>query len=140
MNRQATKGLTPREEQVADLVIQDLSNQNIAEALGISVETVKEHVQNALRKTDNKTRTGLAVWALQDQQEKQSDLDRIKSCCKSIGLEYVVMEEEEFRKSYDPRRATGFRLFLGETLKENLHGRFLSFSEEGKFRNVKWQT
>jgi DNA-binding NarL/FixJ family response regulator len=41
-----------------------LSNQEIADSLEISVETVKEHVQNMLRKTSLSDRTQAAVWAI----------------------------------------------------------------------------
>jgi DNA-binding NarL/FixJ family response regulator len=41
-----------------------LANQEIADALEISVETVKEHVQNLLRKISVNDRTQAAVWAL----------------------------------------------------------------------------
>jgi DNA-binding NarL/FixJ family response regulator len=56
--------LTPRETQVLRLIAMGLSNQEIADALEISVETVKEHVQNLLRKLALGDRTQAAVWAL----------------------------------------------------------------------------
>lgn len=56
--------LTPRETQVLRLVAMGLANQEIADALEISVETVKEHVQNLLRKLGVGDRTQAAVWAL----------------------------------------------------------------------------
>ncbi|MFM7206781.1 MAG: response regulator [Planctomycetaceae bacterium] len=56
--------LTARESQVLRLVAMGLSNQEIADSLEISVETVKEHVQNLLRKTSLNDRTQAAVWAL----------------------------------------------------------------------------
>ena len=56
--------LTPRETQVLRLVAMGLSNQEIADSLEISVETVKEHVQNLLRKISLNDRTQAAVWAL----------------------------------------------------------------------------
>jgi DNA-binding NarL/FixJ family response regulator len=58
--------LTPRETQVLRLVAMGLSNREIADALEISVETVKEHVQNMLRKVDLADRTQAAVWALRN--------------------------------------------------------------------------
>jgi DNA-binding NarL/FixJ family response regulator len=57
-------GLTPRESQVLSHVAFGLSNDEIARSLEISVETVKEHVQNLLRKLDVNDRTQAAVWAL----------------------------------------------------------------------------
>lgn len=56
--------LTPREGQTLRLVAMGLSNQEIADSLEISVETVKEHVQNLLRKLSLNDRTQAAVWAL----------------------------------------------------------------------------
>ncbi len=57
-------GLTPREGQVLSHVAFGLSNDEIARALQISVETVKEHVQNLLRKLSVRDRTQAAVWAV----------------------------------------------------------------------------
>ena len=56
--------LTARETQVLRQITMGLSNQEIADALKISVETVKEHVQNLLRKLSVNDRTQAAVWAL----------------------------------------------------------------------------
>jgi DNA-binding NarL/FixJ family response regulator len=56
--------LTDREIQVLCHVSQGLSNTEIGKALGISVETVKEHVQNIIRKLDVDDRTQAAVWAV----------------------------------------------------------------------------
>ena len=58
-------GLTPREGQVLAHVAFGLSNDEIARSLEISVETVKEHVQNLLRKLAVNDRTQAAVWAVQ---------------------------------------------------------------------------
>jgi DNA-binding NarL/FixJ family response regulator len=41
-----------------------LSNREIGRSLSISIETVKEHVQNILRKLDAADRTEVAVWAV----------------------------------------------------------------------------
>jgi DNA-binding NarL/FixJ family response regulator len=56
--------LTERELQVLRHVAHGLSNREIGGSLGISIETVKEHVQNILRKIDVKDRTQAAVWAV----------------------------------------------------------------------------
>lgn len=56
--------VTPRESQVLRNISLGLSNREIARALGISVETVKEHVQNILRKLPVNDRTQAAVWAV----------------------------------------------------------------------------
>jgi len=56
--------LTSRETQVLRHVSMGLSNREVGKSLGISVETVKEHVQNILRKLDVNDRTQAAVWAV----------------------------------------------------------------------------
>lgn len=56
--------LTGRELQILRHLAFGLSNREIARSLGLSVETVKEHVQNILRKTALKDRTQAAVWAV----------------------------------------------------------------------------
>ncbi len=58
--------LTHREYQVLRHIALGLSNKEIAESLGISVETVKEHVQNILRKINATDRTQAAVWAVKE--------------------------------------------------------------------------
>jgi len=56
--------LTNRELQVLRHIALGLSNREIGRSLGISIETVKEHVQNILRKVDANDRTQAAVWAV----------------------------------------------------------------------------
>jgi len=56
--------LTQRETQVLRHVALGLSNKEIGKSLEISVETVKEHVQNILRKIAVTDRTQAAVWAV----------------------------------------------------------------------------
>ena len=56
--------LTQREAQVLKHVALGLSNKEIGRSLEISVETVKEHVQNILRKIAVSDRTQAAVWAV----------------------------------------------------------------------------
>lgn len=56
--------LTNRELQVLRHLALGLSNREIGQSLEISVETVKEHVQNVLRKINAVDRTQAAVWAV----------------------------------------------------------------------------
>ena len=56
--------LTQRETQVLRNLALGLSNKEIGKSLEISVETIKEHVQNILRKIPVKDRTQAAVWAV----------------------------------------------------------------------------
>ena len=58
--------LTNREVQVLRHLGLGLSNAEISMSLGISIETVKEHVQNILRKTNASDRTQVAVWAVRE--------------------------------------------------------------------------
>ena len=56
--------LTKRENEVLKQLALGLSNKEIAQALSISYETVKEHVQHILRKVGVSDRTQAAVWAV----------------------------------------------------------------------------
>ena len=56
--------LTRREYQVLLHLAYGLSNREIAHSLDRSIETVKEHLQNILRKLDMPDRTAAAVWAM----------------------------------------------------------------------------
>jgi DNA-binding NarL/FixJ family response regulator len=64
VNRDSDIPLTNRELQVLKHVAMGLSNREVGKSLGISVETVKEHVQNILRKLDVNDRTQAAVLAV----------------------------------------------------------------------------
>ncbi|MDF1841050.1 MAG: response regulator transcription factor [Rubripirellula sp.] len=56
--------LTQRESEVLRQMALGLTNKEIAKMLGISYETVKEHVQHILRKVGVSDRTQAAVWAV----------------------------------------------------------------------------
>lgn len=56
--------LTQRESEVLRQLAYGLTNKEIAQALHISYETVKEHVQHILRKIGVTDRTQAAVWAV----------------------------------------------------------------------------
>jgi DNA-binding NarL/FixJ family response regulator len=60
--------LTPREQEVLDLIAAGLSNQHIAQRLVIEVGTVKNHVHSILQKLDVSSRDDAAtLWqAVQD--------------------------------------------------------------------------
>jgi DNA-binding NarL/FixJ family response regulator len=56
--------LTKREGEVLKQLALGLTNKEIAQALKISYETVKEHVQHILKKIGVSDRTQAAVWAV----------------------------------------------------------------------------
>ncbi len=61
--RPPTPGLlTPRETQVLALIREGLSNREIAEALGISLQGVKYHVTEILGKLGVSSREEAAAW------------------------------------------------------------------------------
>ncbi|MBT2595875.1 LuxR C-terminal-related transcriptional regulator [Arthrobacter sp. ISL-72] len=57
--------LTPRENEVARLVAEGLSNRAIAQTLVLSPRTVDGHVENILGKLGFSSRTQVAAWAAQ---------------------------------------------------------------------------
>jgi two-component system, NarL family, response regulator len=62
--RAARPTLTPREQQVVELVSLGMRNKEIAATLGISEETAQVHVKNILAKLDAKDRTAAVNVAL----------------------------------------------------------------------------
>lgn len=58
----ASSPLTPREEEVAELIAQGLSNQDIASRFTLSRRTVEGHVQKILVKLGFVSRTQIAYW------------------------------------------------------------------------------
>ena len=60
----ALNGLTPREHDVLQLVVEGQSNKEIGRALSISEDTVKKHVQTILSKLGVSDRTQAAVKAV----------------------------------------------------------------------------
>jgi DNA-binding CsgD family transcriptional regulator len=66
--RQAAKqeygGLTRRERQVAAVVAQGLTNQDIADELVVSIKTVEAHVTRILSKLGFTSRAQIAAWAV----------------------------------------------------------------------------
>ena len=62
--REAFSPLSPREMEILQFVTRGLSNKEIAASLGISHQTVKNHMTAILHKLDVEDRTQAAVYAL----------------------------------------------------------------------------
>ena len=58
-------GLSPRESDVLGLVTQGLSNQEIAETLYLSINSVKTYIRSTYRKMGVATRSQAVLWAIQ---------------------------------------------------------------------------
>lgn len=66
--------LTPREAQVLDAIADGLTNKAIARRLGISLHTVKFHVESLFRKLDASTRAEAVARAVERRREETIDL------------------------------------------------------------------
>ncbi|HBE19033.1 MAG TPA: DNA-binding response regulator [Cyanobacteria bacterium UBA11149] len=55
--------LTPREQEILQLIAKGASNREIAQTLYISEKTVKNHVTNILSRLNLRDRTQAAIWA-----------------------------------------------------------------------------
>jgi len=66
IKRRAAGALTPREEEILELVRQGLTNAEIAQSLYLSISTVKLHIHHILKKLGVRTRTE-AVAVTSDQ-------------------------------------------------------------------------
>jgi two-component system nitrate/nitrite response regulator NarL len=57
------RGISPREQQILQLLLTGASNKAIGNRLGITEATVKVHLKTLLRKIDVSNRTQAAIWA-----------------------------------------------------------------------------
>lgn len=64
-NTFAEVSLSDREKEVLKLITEELSNQEIADKLFISVRTVDSHKHNLLEKTGSKNIAGLVIYAVE---------------------------------------------------------------------------
>jgi two-component system response regulator NreC len=62
--RDSYEVLTDRERQVLTLIAEEVTNQAIANELGIAVKTVEHHRENIMRKLNLHTRTELVKYAI----------------------------------------------------------------------------
>ena len=62
INRRTTPRLTPREEEILDLVMRGMKNKQIADTLQITTGTVKVHLMHIFEKTGVKDRFELAMY------------------------------------------------------------------------------
>ncbi|MFB9307093.1 response regulator transcription factor [Kibdelosporangium philippinense] len=62
--------LTPREQQVAELVADGLSNKDIAAQLMIAQRTAEAHIGHILTKLDFTTRVQLAAWFIEQRESR----------------------------------------------------------------------
>ena len=67
------ESLSQRERETLTLVAEGLSNQMIAERLGIGEKTVKTHVSNVLGKLNVSDRTQAAVFAWKSGMKQRSE-------------------------------------------------------------------
>lgn len=57
--------LTPREREVIDLLVQGLTNKDIAQTMFLSVRTVEAHLRSIYFKLDVRSRTEAVLWAIE---------------------------------------------------------------------------
>jgi len=74
-NADVRDGLSPRETQVLELIVQGATNKEIATALSIAEDTVKIHLRNILEKLHLHNRIQAAVYAVRQGLVPMSDKD-----------------------------------------------------------------
>ena len=73
LDRPRNRPLTPREQEVADLVSKGMKNREIAESLSIATGTVKIHLMHIFEKTGIRDRFELALHGLRLACEREGD-------------------------------------------------------------------
>lgn len=64
----AAGSLSRREREIVMLVAQGLSNQEIAQKLFLSINSVKTYIRTAYRRLDVTTRTQAVIWGIRNEQ------------------------------------------------------------------------
>lgn len=57
--------LTPREQEVVGLITAGLSNQDIADEMALSINSIKSYIRSAYRKMDVESRSQAVLWGVQ---------------------------------------------------------------------------
>lgn len=86
------KGLTKRENEIADFLIKAMTNRQIGEQLVISERTVDRHVENILGKLGLSSRTQLAEWA---ENAKSADMGELRGEVKRLADEFMTRPEPQ---------------------------------------------
>jgi len=71
--REKLGDLTPREYEVARLIVQGKTNREIAEELVLSKRTVEKHVANILSKLGLTSRSQIVRWMLENNLPQDSE-------------------------------------------------------------------
>jgi len=59
------EGLTPRESEVLALITQGLSNADIVDRTGLSINSVKSYIRTCYRKIDATSRSKAVIWGIE---------------------------------------------------------------------------
>lgn len=62
LSKELGSKVSPREIEVADLIVAGLYNREIAIKLGISIKTVEQHVMHLRERSGVRNRVQLALW------------------------------------------------------------------------------
>lgn len=65
-SKKPSQTLSPAEQDILELIVEGLSNPEIADSLGIKMNTVRVHMKMILKKTGHKTRARLIVAELKE--------------------------------------------------------------------------
>lgn len=79
-----TSAISPREQEVLNLLVEGLTNIQIGASLSITPSTAKQHVSNVLAKTQMQNRTQLACYwqriQLQTLEDAEASGDPAQPC------------------------------------------------------------
>jgi two-component system, NarL family, response regulator LiaR len=59
-------GLTPREAEIIALITQGLTNQEIADRIYLSINSIKTYIRSAYRKINARSRTQAVLWGVEN--------------------------------------------------------------------------
>ena len=103
MERRPEDTLTPREFEATALLAGELTQREIAQVQGISVEAVKKSLANVRRKTGKENSVGVALWFRRKYPTEEAEQAGYDSAC-----EYLL--ERTLDRMFGPRNFTHARL------------------------------
>ena len=105
-------GLSPREAEMLALITQGLSNQEIADRVFLSINTVKTYIRSAYRKIGVTRRSQAVMWGIDERLQARHPAHRRPRSpgATDAGVKALQIIDNRARRSAWPTRSSGWPL------------------------------
>ena len=90
--------LTKRQKEITDLLLQGLSQQEIANRLFVAISTVKSHISEIMRKNNVHTVGAICGLFVKEMQDEITDLKKKVKYYKNYKKMWEVLKLREFQE------------------------------------------